>query len=163
MNVPTYFCNVTLEEALKTKRFFSERHRAILNVLYTAYWFKSQTSAALKPFGITIEQFNALRILKGKHPDAMCVKDIASRLIERNSNVPRIMDKLVQKQLISRSTSTQDKRETLHQLTDRGLERLEKMSQRIEQLDNEVLGIDEAEAKTLHMLLEKSRKHSIHQ
>lgn len=157
IDVPTYICCVTLQEALKTEKFFSERHKAILNVLYTAYWFKSQTSGMLKEFGLTMEQFNVLRILKGKHPHAMCVRDIGSRMIEKSSNVPRIMDKLVQKELVSRSSSQEDKRETLHQLTDAAIQLLDKVNTRLVILDDEILGITEQEATLLHQLLEKSR------
>ena len=94
-----------LEDVLKTNKFNDEVHKATLNILYTSYWMRDNVSSTMKEIGITSEQFNILRILKGKHPEAMCVKDIASRMIEKSSNVPRILDRLVAKELVMRTTS----------------------------------------------------------
>ena len=80
-----------LEEAIKSTKFKSEVHKAVLHILYTAWWLKSVGAKELKEFGLTHEQYNVLRILKGKHPEQMCVRDIASRMIEKSSNVPRII------------------------------------------------------------------------
>ena len=102
-----------LEMALKTNKFKNESHKAGLNILYTAWWLKTMSSAELKKFGLTHEQYNVLRILKGKHPEQMCVKDIACRVIEKNSNVPRIVDRLEIKKLVKRTQSTTDGRHTL--------------------------------------------------
>ena len=105
MHVCTYICMVKLEEALKMAKFSSEKHKAGLNLLYTAWWLKTMVSKELKTVGLTHEQYNVLRILRGKHSEAMCVKDIGCRMIERNSNVPRIVDRLVAKKYVVRSTS----------------------------------------------------------
>lgn len=147
-----------LEQALKSNRFTDEKHKAGLNILYTAYWLKSNISAALKETGITSEQFNVLRILKGKHPEQMCVKDIASRMLEKNSNVPRIADKLVAKKLAKRSTSKEDKRETVMTLTEKGIQTLTIANKIVEELNNNIVGIDNNEAKILNDLIEKLRK-----
>lgn len=146
-----------LEEALKTTRFRDEQHRASLNVIYTAYWMRSHLSSVFKEHGITEEQFNVMRILKGKHPEAMNVKDIASRMLEKNSNVPRIIDRLVVKALVRRGTSMADKRETLVSLTRKGIEHLALASVSVEQRSNELIGLNKDEAAQLHELLEKLR------
>ncbi|MCA6485289.1 MAG: MarR family transcriptional regulator, partial [Chitinophagaceae bacterium] len=65
-----------LEQAIQTSRFSSDRHKAVLNILYTAWLLKTTISQELKPFGISHEQYNVLRILKGSAPTAMRVKDI---------------------------------------------------------------------------------------
>src|SRR4051812_4344059 len=116
MHVCTYICMVKLEEVLKMTRFSSQKHKAGLNILYTCWWLKTIISKELKSLGLTHEQYNVLRILKGTHPEAMCVRDIGSRMIERNSNVPRIIDRLVAKEYVNRSTSEVDKRETVIRL-----------------------------------------------
>src|ERR1700679_1785464 len=102
-----------IEEALQTSRFRDEQHKATLNLLYTVYWIRTNLSTAMKGNGLTLEQFNVMRILKGKHPEPLCVKDIAGRLIEKSSNVPRILDKLILKKLVKKGVSKADKRETL--------------------------------------------------
>lgn len=147
-----------LEDVLKTTRFNDEKHKAGLNILYTAYWMKSNFSTVLKETGISSEQFNVMRILKGKHPEQMCVKDIASRMIEKNSNVPRIVDKLVLKKLVKRSTSKQDKRETIMALTEKGLQTLDKANKIMDEISANIIGISNEEAKMLNELIEKMRK-----
>ncbi|MCA6473889.1 MAG: MarR family transcriptional regulator, partial [Chitinophagaceae bacterium] len=114
-----------LEQAIQTSRFSSDRHKAVLNILYTAWLLKTTISQELKPFGISHEQYNVLRILKGSAPTAMRVKDIACRMIEKNSNMPRIIDKLEDKKLVKRLVSREDNRETMIRLTTAGTSLLE--------------------------------------
>ncbi len=146
-----------LEDAIKTNRFTSEKHKATLNVLYSAYWLKNNFSNVLKREGLTTEQFNVLRILKGKHPGKMCVKEIGSRMIEKSSNVPRIVDRLVIKKLVKRTPSKIDKRETLVSLTDKGNVTLMAATASVDKLTDNMPGIDEQEARSLNDLLEKMR------
>lgn len=146
-----------LEEAIKSTKFKGERHKAVINLMYTAYWIKNNFTVALKEFGITLEQFNVLRILNGKHPEQMRVKDIGSRIIEKSSNVPRIIDRLVEKELASRVPSREDKRETLVSITEKGLAVLAAAVKVVDQTRERELGIDEKEAEILNELLEKMR------
>jgi len=146
-----------LEQALQTSKFTSNRHKVGLNILYTAWWMKTIINTNLKQFGLTHEQYNVLRILKGKHPEQMCVKDIASRMIEKNSNVPRIIDKLFLKLFIQRIQSDIDGRQTMISLTKAGLEILDKTTKHINQLESSINPLTEEEAQQLNNLLEKIR------
>lgn len=148
-----------LEEVLKMNKFSSPKHKAGLNILYTAWWLKTEVSKELKGFGLTHEQFNVLRILKGKHPDAICVKDIACRMIERNSNVPRIIDRLVAKEYVERSTSEIDKRETVIKLTNSGIDILLAANQKVNKLFSSSVNLDDEEALQVNNLLEKMREN----
>ena len=147
-----------LEEAIQSHNFRSDKQKAGLHILFTAYQLKCKVSATLKPFDLTAEQYNVLRILKGKHPQSMCVKDIAGRMIERSSNVPRIIDRLVAKKLVKRTQSKEDKRETMMALTEKGLELLESSSQQMNDTFEGILRLNDEEAKTLNDLLEKVNK-----
>ncbi len=147
-----------LEDVLKTNKFNDEVHKATLNILYTSYWMRDNVSSTMKEIGITSEQFNILRILKGKHPEAMCVKDIASRMIEKSSNVPRILDRLVAKELVMRTTSKEDKRETIISLTDTGMKTLQRANEELAAINKKTIGINNEEATVLNQLLEKLRK-----
>ncbi len=146
-----------LEEAIKSNRFTDERHKATIDMLYTAYWLKTSFSAVFKTQGLTMEQHNVLRILRGSHPGEMCVKDIASRIVERNSNVPRIIDRLVIKKLVKRTTSKEDKRETLVSLTDKGISVIDIARQVVDEIMEDIVKISDEEAKTLNDILEKMR------
>jgi DNA-binding MarR family transcriptional regulator len=148
-----------LDEAIKTTRFKNEVHKAALNILYTAWWLKTSISQELKHFSLTHEQYNVLRILKGKHPEYMCVKDIASRMIEKNSNVPRILDRLLRKKLIKRTTSNKDRRETVISLTTAGLSLLETSNSRIASSIDKQIRLDKQESKLINDLLDKMRDH----
>ena len=146
-----------LEEAIKTTRFADEKHKASLNLLYTTYWLKNQISKEMKANGLTFEQFNIMRILRGSHPEQMCIKDIADRMIEKSSNVPRIIDRLIVKKLVKRTTSKVDKRETLVSLSEKGMLVLEDTSKLTHHLTSEIIGLNEDEAHMLNELLEKLR------
>jgi DNA-binding MarR family transcriptional regulator len=146
-----------LEDAIKSNKFKDNKHKAILNLMYTNYWLKTKMSAVLKEHSLTPEQYNVLRILKGKHPEAMCVRDIGSRMIEKSSNVPRIVDRLVAKKLTKRTTSKEDKRETLISLTETGIEILSAATKDSDDLGTNLTGLSEEEATLLNELLEKMR------
>lgn len=145
-----------LNEAIKSK-FANDKHRASVNLLFSAYWLKDHLVAALKPHGITLEQHNVMRILKGSHPNEMRVKDIASRMVEKSSNVPRILDKLVAKNLAKRTISASDKRETLVALTETGIAVIEKARNSIDEMTQKVMMVSDREARTLSEILDKMR------
>ena len=149
-----------LEDAIQSHNFNSENQKAGLHILFTAYQLKCKVSATLKPYDLTAEQYNVLRILKGKHPQSMCVKDIANRMIERSSNVPRIIDRLVAKKLVKRTQSKEDKRETVIALNEKGLELLESSSLQMNETFESILRLSNEDAKSLNDLLEKVNKES---
>ena len=146
-----------LEQAIKSTKFKSEVQKAGLNILYTAWWLKTIMSKELKEYGLTHEQYNVLRILKGRFPDQMCVRDIACRMIEKSSNVPRIIDRLEVKKLVKRSTSAEDKRETVITITQAGINILDMTTTRIDNMYVKTVSMDEDSAKTLNDLLEQLR------
>jgi DNA-binding MarR family transcriptional regulator len=146
-----------LEQAIQSNKFKNEVQKAGLNIMYTAWWLKTLGCKELKEFGLTHEQFNVLRILKGKHPEQMCVKDIAGRMIEKNSNVPRILDRLEEKKLIERSQGAEDARQTVMSLTEQGIELLASSSCRMDTTMAENTTMSEEDAKQLNLLLEKFR------
>jgi DNA-binding MarR family transcriptional regulator len=146
-----------LEQAIQSNKFKSEVHKAGLNIMYTAWWLKTIGYQELKEFGLTHEQYNVLRILKGKHPEQMCVKDIAGRMIEKNSNVPRIIDRLTDKDLVKRSQGCEDARQTVMSLTESGISILAASTKQLDNLWTGALTLTEEEATTLNTLLEKVR------
>lgn len=152
-----YICNVKLEQAIQSSKFKNEVHKATLNILYTAWWLKTIMSNELKEFGLTHEQYNVLRILKGKHPEQVCVKEICCRMIEKNSNVPRIIDRLVIKKLVKRADSPFDKRETVISLTKSGIAILKITTEKINELIETTVIIKSQDAAQINMLLEKLR------
>ena len=148
---------MNVQEAIQTSGFKNEKQKAAINIMYTAYEVKSRISRVLKDYGLTPEQYNVLRILKGKHPDKMCVRDIAQRLIERSSNVPRIIDRLETKKLVMRASGN-DRRETVMVLTQAGINLLNTVSPVLESSHALVSGLNEEESKQLNSLLDRYLK-----
>lgn len=147
-----------IEDELQTNKFKDERHKAALNLMFTAYRLQTNVAQALKPFGLTSEQYNVLRILRGSRPKELCVREIAGRLIERSSNVPRILDRLQAKNFVTRARSENDGRETLIGLTEAGLEVLEKVAANVRDIDGASVKLTDNEARLLNELLDKSRE-----
>jgi DNA-binding MarR family transcriptional regulator len=146
---------MTLEEAIKSSKFKDQRHKALIHILFMAYQLKTQVNQLLKNYALTGEQYNVLRILKGSYPAPLCVKEVGSRLIERNSNVPRIADRLELKQLVKRFASPEDRRETLMQITPAGINLLEAATQAMENERQQMIKLTESEADHLNQLLAK--------
>ena len=137
--------------------FTNERVKANLNVLYTANWIYNKMSANLKPFGLTHEQFNVLRILRGSHPDFMNQKDILERMIAPNSNLTLIIKKLVDKDLVKVEQSSEDKRAYEINLTEDGLLKLKELDEFIKAQKGDFSSLSESEAFHLNALLDKIR------
>lgn len=111
-----------LEDEIKqTKPFKNEFHKLVLNIAVTSSWFNNIMSERLKPFEISPSQFNVLRILKGKHPESYCNQDITQRMIDKSSNATRIVDKLLQKKLVSRVEDKDDRRLVKITITQKGI------------------------------------------
>ncbi len=145
------------EDEVQSKKFINDTQKAQLNILFTAGWIKGKLNAALKPFSITTEQYNVMRILRGKHPTPMRVKDISSRMIDRNSNTTRIIDKLEKKKLLRRTASERDKREIEVAILPTGIDLLSQIDGVI---NSEIIHqsiLTEAELAALNGLLDKMR------
>jgi len=147
----------SLEVEIQSQEFASEQTKAVINILFTAQWLSNQMSGLLKPFGITHEQFNVLRILRGKHPEKMCQKDIQCRMIARQSNLTLILKKLVEKKLVGSSPSKIDKRAYEIIILRKGLELLEKIDIDSKKEFNHLTLLNTSEAFHLNALLDKLR------
>lgn len=127
---------------------------ALINVLYTANWITSFQNDFFKPYGISPQQFNILKILNGaKEP--LKVQIIKDRMVERSPNATRLMDKLCDKQLIDRIPCPDDRRVVHIEITDKGKELLNTISDNFN--DELVKNITQMEAQQLSDLLDKMR------
>ncbi len=145
-----------IEEEIKQQKFKSGHQKAVINLLYTASWLQSRQQDFFKPFQITLQQFNILRILKGQHPQSISGTEIKARMLDKNSDVSRLLDRLTKKDFISKKTCPNDKRATDVSITQAGLELLKTLDKYQSQIDK-VLSLTEEEALQLSELLDKSR------
>jgi len=147
-----------IEDAIQQKQFVSEFQKAHINVLFTASFLNQKTLKALKPFQISPQQFNILRILRGRHPQPASVKLLTEKMIDKTSNASRLVEKLRAKGLVAREASDDDRRKVDVQITKAGLELLEQASVAIERMiQNYGTSISSEEAGVLNGLLDKLR------
>jgi DNA-binding MarR family transcriptional regulator len=144
-----------LEDEIKQKKFGSEHQKAVINVLYTAGWLGSIHARMMKPYGISPQQFNVLRILRGQHPSPASVGLVQERMLDKSSNASRLIDKLKAKQLIERHECSRDRRQVDVLITEKGLELLKEMDKLMD--NNKFDKITEAEAAELNRILDKMR------
>ena len=147
---------MNIEEEIQQKKFKSAHHKALLNLIYTANWIQYRQQEFFKQFGITGQQFNILRILRGQHPKSISATLIKSRMLDRNSDVSRLLDRLELKQWISKTTCPSDKRATDVSITETGLELL-KIIDKAEKEVPPTLTLTEEESEILSNMLDKCR------
>ena len=99
-----------IEDEIKQPKFRNPHQKAVINLLYTANWLLDKNNSFFKEYGITNQQFNILRILRGQHPKKISGAEIKNRMIDKNSDVSRLLDRLVTKKLIEKSQCPNDKR-----------------------------------------------------
>lgn len=147
-----------IEDEIQQKKFKSEYQKAHINILFTAAWLNQQNQQILKPLGISSQQFNILRILRGMHPQPASIKLLTERMIDKMSNASRLVDKLLAKDLVQRNESGADRRRVDVVITNKGLQLLEKASIAVEDsLQQEMAMLSEEEAARLNELLDQLR------
>lgn len=146
-----------IEDELQTRNFRNEQHKATLNIMFSASWLRNQVIQALKPYQLSPEQFNVLRILRGSQPGSLCLKDITCRMLDRSSNTTRIIEKLEQKALVKKEQSAADRREVSIRITQEGLELLAEIDRTHPEGTPFLPHLSEIEANLLNALLDKMR------
>jgi DNA-binding MarR family transcriptional regulator len=152
---------MSLEEDIQQKAFGSEYHKVILNILHTQNHLVGGMSDVFKQFDITRQQYNVLRILKGRYPAPASVNLIKERMLEKMSDSSRIVERLRVKGMIRRVLDKNDKRSVEISITEEGLELLQKMKDPVSSLDSLVSNLTLEEARQLNSLLDKLRAVSL--
>lgn len=135
-------------------KFQNNRVKAMLNIIYTANWITSSLNEFFKAFGISPQQYNILRILKGADAP-LNVQTIKDRMLERSPNATRLMDKLCAKNYINRFPSEHDRRVVNIAITKEGLMLLQSIPKDFDK--NLLKNLNETEAEQLSNLLDKMR------
>lgn len=148
---------MSLEEDIRQEKFINEHQKASINILYTGSWLYNVNAAYLKKFGITPEQFNVLRILRGSHPRPMMLSEITERMIDKSSNCTRLVEKLRQKNFVRREICENNRRQVDISITEKGLQLLKKIDADIPAWTETMNKISKTEAKELNRILDKLR------
>ena len=147
-----------LEEEIKQKSFANDYIKAHINILFTASWLSSKAAKVLKPYGISPQQFNILRILRGMYPNPGSIKELTERMIDKSSNASRLVDKLIAKNLVVKAKSSTDNRRAEVVISDEGLQLLIVASIKMDELSNGLSNsLSQEEVTTLNQFLDKLR------
>jgi len=144
-------------KAIQQKKFENSYHKVIINILYTAGWLELEQTKLLRPFDISPQQYNVLRILRGCHPQAASVAYIQERMLDSMSNASRLVDKLLLKSLVLRQPCREDRRQVDIFITSQGLTLLEVIDSHMGTNESRYKKLSPEEAETLSGLLDKIR------
>ena len=149
----------TLRDELKmTRPFKSVEEEALLSIARTAALLEHAGSEALKPFDLTITQYNVLRILRGAGEEGLCRNAVGERLVTRVPDVTRLLDRMEANDLISRNRGSEDRRFVSTYITDKGLKLLEKVDRELPAMHAAMLGhVSQKRLRELIGLLEEVR------
>jgi DNA-binding MarR family transcriptional regulator len=148
-----------IEDEIQQKKFKTPHQKAVINLIYTANWLQNKHHGFFRAYGITGQQFNILRVLKGQHPKSISATELKSRMLDQNSDVSRLLDRLASKNLLHKKTCPNDKRASDIFITSEGLDLLREIDKRQKEID-QVLTISPEEATQLSDLLDKCRNNA---
>lgn len=148
-----------LEEEIKQSQFNSEHHKLILNIIYTFNWLEKPIKSLVSKYQLTIPQYNILRILKGAAPAPLSPQDIKKVMIHKKSDLTRMLDRLVGKNLISRKICPSNRRKMDISITEEGIKLLETINPQLKTVTEDKVAqfISESDARKANELIDKLR------
>ncbi|MBW2960889.1 MarR family winged helix-turn-helix transcriptional regulator [Mesonia aestuariivivens] len=147
-----------VEQILKSKAKFSIEKKVLINLQLVSTKTGSEMMCTLKEFGVSVQQFNVLRILRGQDKKPANLSTIQDRMVHQMSNTTRLVDKLIEKKLVDRCICEENRRKVEIVITQQGLDLLNKIDPKVEALEKEsTKGLNQEELKQLNILLEKLR------
>ena len=146
----------SLDKEIKSK-FSSPQQKAHINIIYTHNWLTNKSSTIFKEYGITMQQYNVLRILKGSHPETKTPTDVKAVMLDKNPDLTRLIDRLVKKNLVNREDSKINRRQVNLSITEEGIKHINQISPKIDLENNLINQLSDQEAETLSHLLDKLR------
>ena len=150
---------MTIEEEIKQRRFKNEYHKLVVNLQFTSNWLRSMQTKKLRKFKISAQQYNVLRILKGQYPNPSSLMLIRERMLDKESNASRLIDKLVFNGLTKRVQCPNDRRQVEITITEKGLQLLQDMDPFIDSETKRLECLSKEDAILLNQLLDKLRSN----
>ena len=147
---------MTLETDINQRVFRTEYQKSIINLIFTFNWMNEKMNRFFEPLDITQQQFNILRILRGAGQPISTLQ-IRQRMLDKMSDTSRIVDRLIKKGLVKKTTCREDRRLVDILLTDKGKKLLLSIDELNDELDSVFKYLSEEEARQLNFLLDKIR------
>lgn len=153
------FANMNIEQSIKQSSFSCEEEKLVVNIIFTSNRLNFLTSQIFKPFGLSPEQYNVLRILRGQKGSPISLLDIEDRMLDKSSNVSRLIDKLLYKAFITRNVSKSDRRKVDVLITASGMDVLTEIDEKLTLFYKKIdVFISLSDAKQMNTLLDDIRK-----
>lgn len=146
-----------IEKDIQQQKFRNEYQKAVVNLIFTSNWMREKTSGIIEAEGITPQQFNILRILRGSHPMPLSTLQIRERMLDKMSDTSRIVDRLIAKGLVKKYICKRDRRLVDVIIAEKGMKMLERLDKRQDEMDAILGNLTEKEASSLSRLLDKIR------
>jgi DNA-binding MarR family transcriptional regulator len=148
--------DMNVEERIKTETPLPLPRRTIIHLMLINNLIGEQMTQALKPFEVSLQQFNVLRILRGQKGKPANLSTLNDRMVSKMSNTTRLVDKLIAKGLADRNTCPENRRKVEIRLTEKGRESLKVMDRAVEEAEARLMGsLSEEELRQLNGLLDK--------
>lgn len=153
------FVTMNIEQSIRQSSFSCEEEKLVVNIIFTSNRLNFLTSQIFKPFGLSTEQYNVLRILRGQKGSPISLLDIKDRMLDKSSNVSRLIDKLVYKAFITRNVSKSDRRKVDVLITASGMDVLTEIDEKLTLFYKKIdVFISLSDAKQMNTLLDDIRK-----
>lgn len=147
-----------IEKVIKAVKPMAIHTKSAINLLYSSRVVEETITGILKPFDLSMQQFNVLRILRGQDGKPANLSTVQERMVDKNSNTTRLIDKLIKKGLVRRQVCKENRRKIEIFITDTGLALLKELDPVTESNNKAVLNnLSESELHTLNSLLNKIR------
>lgn len=147
---------MNLEQEIKQKAFRSEQSKLIVNLIYTYNQLKSRIATVLKNEGITMQQYNVLRIVNGSGEEGITTSEIRERMLDKMSDASRMVDRLESMELLLKQRDRDDRRVLHVFLTEKGQALVQRLMQQ-DTIDQLASGVKEESAQQLNKLLDSFR------
>ena len=153
------FVFMSLEQSISQSKFDSEQEKLMINVIYSANLLNLITSRLFKPYDLSPQQYNVLRILRGQKGKSIALMVIEHRMLDKSSNVSRLVDKLISKDLVNRSVSSKDRRRIEIIITSRGKSVLKEIDVILADMNSKIKAIiSDDNAKQTNRILDQLRE-----
>ncbi len=146
-----------LEDETKTKQFKSEHHKLTINIIYTYNWLMTRSHKMFEKYGLTVQQYNILRIMRGQYPASCTIQLLKDRMLDKQPDVSRLLDRLHQKDLIERKVSDKDRRRLDLRISQLGMDLLEQMAPEVKSIESTLDSLTEEEMQQANALLDRLR------
>lgn len=151
-----------LEDEIQQYTFRNQHQKVLINMFYTYNQLSSKMQELLRTEKLTMQQFNILRILRGQHPNPSTNTLVKERMLDKNSDVTRIIDRMIRDGLVSRVNCEQDRRRVDITITQKGLDKLKRLDEKSAMMDSIAAGLSVSESILFNELLDKLRAGSKH-